>query len=83
MLVHAAGESSPGNLPSDTYAVVLAARDELHITLIGETLTRHGVRLVRIHEPEPPYDGALMAIGVEPQPKEGVRRFVSQLPLLR
>jgi hypothetical protein len=83
MLVHAAGESSPGGLPPDTHAVVLAARDELHIALIAEALEKRGVRLTRVHEPDPPWNGALMALGIEPARKEDVRRHVSSLPLLR
>lgn len=83
MIVHAAGESSPGNLPEDTYAVVLAAWDELHIALIADALEARGVALTRVRETEPPYSGALMALGLAPARKETLRRHVSQLPLLR
>ena len=81
--MHAAGESSPGNLPPDTYAVVLTARDELHLTLVAEALESKGVELVRVYEPDAPYDGAMTAIGLRPARKEVLRRHLSSLPLLR
>jgi hypothetical protein len=83
MLVHAAGESSPGSLPEDTHVVVLVARDELHLALVAEHLEAAGIAIVRVHEPDPPYQGTLMAVGVKPARKEVVRRHVSSLPLLR
>jgi hypothetical protein len=82
-LVHAAGESSPGDLPSDTYAVVLTARDELHLALVADALEAKGVALVRVREPDPPWNGALMALGLRPARKEALRRLVSALPLLK
>jgi hypothetical protein len=83
MCVHAAGESSPGNLPPETYAIVLAARDELHLALVADQLEAKGVPLVRVREPDPPYGNALMALGLRPARKESLRRYVSSLPLLR
>lgn len=83
MLVHAAGESSPGALPEDTHVVVLVARDELHLSLVAERLEGAGIAIVRVREPDAPYQGALMAVGVRPVRKEVVRRHVSELPLLR
>lgn len=83
MLVHAAGESSPGGLPEGTFAVVLAARDELHIALIAERLESKGIRLTRVVEPDPPWNGALMAIGCEPGRKDAIGRWLSDVPLLK
>lgn len=83
MICHAAGESSPGNLPPETYAVVLTARDELHLALVADELEAKGVALVRIREPDTPYAGALMALGLRPARKETIRRHLSCLPLLR
>lgn len=83
MLVHAAGESSPGNLPRDTYAVVLAVKDEAALARVEEVLKSHGVRFVSIHEPDPPYNGQLMAIGVIPGPKKEVGRHLSSIPLVK
>jgi peptidyl-tRNA hydrolase len=63
-LVHAAGESSTGDLPADTHAVVLAARDEAHLALIEQELIRRGIAHKAIREPD--RDNELMAIGVLP-----------------
>lgn len=82
-LVHAAGESSPGGLPSGTHAVVLSARDERHLRQIARELSLAGIGHVCIEEPDAPHDGALMAIGCVPARKEVLRRHLSSLPLLR
>ena len=42
-----------------------------------------GVPFVRIEEPDAPYNGALMALGVVPDRKEVLKRRLSSLPLLR
>jgi len=81
-LVHAAGESAPGNLCPGTYAVVLAATQEKLKTL-SETLTAAGIRHRAIIESDPPYCGQLMAIGLAPAPRQEVKRHVSSFPLLR
>jgi hypothetical protein len=83
MLVHAAGESSPGNLKPDTYAVVLAVPNEGALMAVAARLTLARVAFVEIHEPEPPHHGALMSIGLLPARKETLRRHLSSLPLLR
>jgi hypothetical protein len=81
--VHAAGESSPGNLPSDTHAVVLAVPSELELRAVAEKLSSKGIMFVEIHEPDPPYNGALMALGLVPRRKEEIFRLLSSLPLLK
>lgn len=83
MLVHAAGESSPGGLPPDTYAVVLAVPNEQALEKVAATLHARCVDLVEIHESDPPWSGQLMALGLAPKNKEVLRRYVSSLPLLR
>jgi hypothetical protein len=83
MLVHAAGESSPGGLPSDTYAVVLTVRDEAALRAVAARLKLARVELIEVHEPDAPWNGALMSLGLAPARKEVLRRFVSSLPLLR
>ena len=80
-LVHAAGESSPGNLPENTHAIVLAVPDEAALVREKERLEKAGVRLVAIREPD--LGNALMALGVAPGRKEVLRRFLSSLPLLK
>lgn len=83
MLVHAAGESSPGDLPEDTFAIVLAVPSEAALARERDRLHAAGVSLVEIREPDAPYAGALMALGLRPARKEDLRKHVSQLPLLK
>ncbi len=82
-LVHAAGESSNGDLAEGTFAVVLAVADQAALSAERARLSLAGVAHVAIHEPDAPYDGALMAIGLRPGPRSQLRRHVAQLPLFR
>ena len=82
-VVHAAGESSPGDLSEGTYAVVLAVKDERELMAVAAKLVRRRVPFVPIFEPDAPFDGALMALGVRPARKEALKRHLAQLPLLR
>jgi len=78
-LIHAAGESSPGELPSDTRAVALVARDEEHIRVLEGELKEAGVSHRAIWE-----DGELFAIGISPTADlSQIRRVTSSLPLIR
>lgn len=81
-VVHAAGESSPGNLDPGTNAVVLAATPG-QLADLERRLARAGVPHVAIREPDEPWCGALCAIGLEPvQDRAAVRPLLSSLPLL-
>lgn len=82
-IVHAAGESSPGNLPRSTYAVALTCPDEAAMRSLADRLTATGVCHCAIIETEGEHAGQLMAIGVRPAPREEVRRNLSSLPLLK
>lgn len=82
-VTHAAGESSPGNLPEGTYAVVLAAKSPEQLIFIEKHLIHNGVPHKAIRENDPPYRGELLAIGVTPQPRSQLRRYFSTLPLLK
>ena len=82
-LIHAAGESSPGGLPSTTSAVALTCPDEASLRELGRRLSASGVRHRAILESEGLHAGQLMAIGVEPAGKEALRKHLSSLPLLR
>ena len=126
--IHAAGESSPGNLPDGTYAIALAVADEPSLLREAERLCARGFerlepakaapdarprtlwercrdavsRLARavlglvrpppeverlafvpIHEPDAPYHGALMAIGILPARREVLRRHLSSLATVK
>ncbi len=82
-LAHAVGQSVDGPHPEDTYVVILACRDELHLALEAERLEARGVPLVRVRETDGPYAGQLTALGVKPARKGVVGRHLSCLPLLR
>lgn len=84
--IHAAGQSaqlpdaSPASPP--TVAIALAARSD-ELAALARALADAGVHHVLVHEPDDPWRGALMAIGVVPSPRAFVRRFVAHLPLVR
>ncbi len=82
-LVHAAGESSPGDVPKDMHAVVLTVPDESALDALAGRLRHAGVAHVVIDEPDAPYNGQRTAIGLVPGRKEVLRRHLSSLPLLR
>lgn len=82
-IVHAAGESSPGNLNSGTNAVVLGVDSEAALYLLQRQLARAGVPHVAVTEPDTPWDGALTAIGIVPLADRSiVKPILSKLPLL-
>ncbi len=82
-IIHAAGESSPGNLPSGTHAVCLVVPGEKELWELEKTLRRAGVKFSAIIENDSPYTAQLMAIGLAPAGKEVLKRWLSALPLLR
>lgn len=83
MLIHAAGESSPGNLPAHTYAIALTCEDEDELSDLSFRLFLSGIRHRRIVECDPPYTGQLMAIGIPPMERSKIKPLLSQYPLVR
>lgn len=83
MIVHAAGESSPGNLSEGTFAFVLAVPGERELVEVASRLRGAGIAFVEVREPDAPFNNALMALGVVPARKEVLRRFLSSIPLLK
>ncbi len=81
--VHAAGESSAGNLPPNTVAVVLAVANQAKLLALERDLLMNGVAFKAIREPDPPYLGALMALGLSSTEKMSVYPFVKNLSLLK
>lgn len=80
--VHAAGESSPGDLGSGTNAVVLSAPDQPALEVLRLRLEAAGVEHKAIYEPDPPWLGALTAIGLKPvADRARLRPILSSLPL--
>lgn len=77
MLIHSAGESSPGaEVPPETHAVSLTCADEAEMRSLADRLTAMGVRHRTIVE-----DGRLVALGIF-APKEVLKRTpLASLPL--
>jgi hypothetical protein len=81
-LIHAAGESANGVKPG-TYAVALAARDENHLGFIEAKLRRLSIPHHAIREPDAPWNGALMAIGIEPvTDRQPLKKVTKNLKLI-
>ena len=84
--IHAAGCSAqlPGasSTAPPTVAVALAAPPAV-LAALARALADAGIAHVCVHEPDDPWHGALMAVGVVPAPRALVRRFVAHLPLVR
>lgn len=82
MLIHAAGESANGVTPG-TFAVALTAKDEHALKQVEEKLRWAEIPYSAFHEPDPPWSGALMSIGINPvQDRRMLRRFLKGLSLL-
>ena len=79
-VVHAAGESSPGQLPSGTYAVVLACKD---LTELATRLSVARVEHTTITENDGPFAGQKTAIGVRPNRRSKLKKHFSSLKLLQ
>lgn len=85
-LIHAAGESSrqARDLPPDTRAVALGVRGESELLALEVQLHAADLAHVAIREPDAPWSGSLMAIGLVPQPKTPhLRGVMSTLRLIR
>lgn len=67
----------------DTNVVVLEAEDGAALVSLSERLTAAGIHHVLIREPDPPYNGAATAVGVEPQDRDAVRPYMSTFKVLR
>ena len=82
-LIHAAGESSPGNLPSGTFAIALVLPDEASLWRLADLLRREKIDHRAIIEADGPFAGQLLAVGIAPQRKEKLRKHLASLPLLK
>ncbi len=82
--VHASGESAQNTkVPPNTHAVVLAVPDEASLLAVEKKLLEAGIEISAIREPDAPWNGQLMTIGIKPQPREKIRKLLSNLPLYR
>jgi hypothetical protein len=83
-VVHAAGASArlAPRLPPDTHAVVLGAGGE-RLRALERELCAAGVPHAAVREPDPPYCGALLAIGIQPAPRASLKRLLGKYRLLQ
>ena len=71
-------------MPPNTYAVALAAKSEEHLAFLEDKLRRLSIPHVAIREPDTPWNGALMAIGIQPlADRKQLKKVTSSLALLR
>lgn len=82
-LIHAAGESSPGNVHSGTFAYAKTAKDEKELRDLSYELFMAGIPHKCILEPDAPWNGQMMAIGVCPGPKTKLKKYFARFPLLK
>jgi hypothetical protein len=82
-VVHAAGESSPGRVPPSTHAVVLAVPDESGLLEAEARLLEAGIPHITIREPDAPWCGQAMTIGIFAEDRTRVRKLLARLPLFR
>lgn len=84
--IHAATEClRAGSTPvsDQTHVVVLVAETSEALEQLAARLSEAGVHHVLVREPDPPYNGAATAVGVEPQDRDAVRAFFSTFKVLR
>ena len=80
-LVHAAGESSPGDLPPGTFAIALAAKSEIQLLALEKRLISQEIPHIAIREPD--RGNELTAIGLAPSERTAaIRSILGQLPLI-
>jgi hypothetical protein len=81
--IHAAGESAAVRAPApDTRAVALRA-SAVELADLEQRLRAAGVAHAAIREPDAPWCGALLAIGLAPAPRVEVAPFVRRFALVR
>jgi hypothetical protein len=75
---------SPGSMieVDRTMAVILGARNERKLERLRQKLLQFEIPHVAITEPDPPYAGQLMAIGLVPTDKDKVEPYLRDYHLL-
>ncbi len=82
-LLHAAGESftTPNSRDGPTYAVALEC-SQRDLIKLEQRLLQDGIPHVAIREPDPPFLGELMAIGIQPDDKEKLYPYTKRYKLI-
>lgn len=76
-----AGVNPASGTISHTVAVVLGARSEGKLLRLERQLVSAGVPHVAIREPDAPWRGALMAIGLEPGDRAALSPFIDEFSM--
>ncbi len=78
-------QSGPGPEfnPHEAIAIVLGSKNEGRLRKLKEQLAAAGVAHVAVHEMDGEYAGQLMAIGLQPGPKETLAAYVNEFHMLR
>jgi peptidyl-tRNA hydrolase len=82
-IVHAAGESVATAVLNGTHAVVLSVPNVAKLLALERELVEKKIPHKLIVEPDPPYLGEPMAIGISPTTKNNVSGVLGSLPLLK
>lgn len=82
-IVHAAGETSTGDLPAGTHAVVLGVDSEEALKFLSRKLRAACVPHKPIIENDAPYTDQWMALGLSPAPKGCIYPHVKHLDLVK
>lgn len=79
---HAAGESNPFNR-KNMHIVVLTCADEAELKATAHRLSVACLPHHVMSESDGPFAGQVLSLGVEPNRKEVVRRYLSCFPLFK
>lgn len=85
-ITHAAGESAAlfgAELPKNTHAVVLGVASESELLRLESKAKATDLRFCPIREPDPPFNGQLMAVGFVPGSKSHFKSLLSNYALLK
>ena len=83
-VAHAAAEAiRDAPISSRTHVCVLEAGSSAELQTLSIMLREASVHHALICEPDPPYNGAATALGVEPQDKALVEQYFVGYPLLK
>lgn len=82
-IIHAAGESGPAR--PGTHAIALSVPNEAALELVEERLRTAKIHHAAIREPDPPWLGAIMCIGIPPTHASdpSLRSIIRRLQLIK
>lgn len=81
--IHAAGESAALRVPDPGTRAVALTADAGELEDLEQRLIAAGVAHVAIREPDAPWCGALLAVGLAPAPRAEVGPFVCRFALVQ